>query len=259
VKSHARAICSCCAFSRASFLMKSRPVFAVALILGLALEAAQPPVSLRNSALAVRVRAQDGSYEIFAHGLQNPVLISKVGTEINGQWIRSADYPQHRTTESTFQDALGQAHVLTPFSGLKGKPDLVYDLRLCDKKPYGDITVRIENTTGKAITVQDIRVVDAVGTARIDLGGTEANDRVMAEPFSENPSIQIGDLAQAPHEEYRGVRDDLIYNQESKQSLLLAALTANRFLSILICTSQRGLPERQGSLLSQWIRPAQRR
>jgi alpha-galactosidase len=214
--------------------MKGKPVCAIALILAAALSAAaQPPASLRNSALMVRVRAQDGAYEILVRGLQKPVLISRVGADINGRWVRSTDYPRHHTTESTFQDALGQAHVLaTTFNGLAGKPDLVYDLRLYDQRPYGDVAARVENTTGKAITIQAIRVVDALGTPLIYLGGTKANDRVMAEPFSENPAVHIGDLAEAPHGDYEGVRDDLIYNQESRQSLLLAALTANRFLTV---------------------------
>jgi alpha-galactosidase len=204
------------------------------LILGAALgTAAQTSGSLRNLALTVRVRAEHGSYEIFAHGLQQPVLISRVGADIDQHWVWSTDYHSHRISESAFHNALGTGRKLeVRFHGLAGQPDLAYELRLFDQRPYGDVEVRVDNTTDRHITVQDIRVVDAVGTPRIDLGGPEAADRVLAEPFSENPTIHIGNLSQAPHGDYRGVRDELIYNQESKQSLLLAALTTHRFLTI---------------------------
>jgi alpha-galactosidase len=214
--------------------MKTKLACVIALILGAAMgAAAQTSGSLRNPALTVRVRALDGSYEIFAHERQQPVVISRIGAELDHQWLWSTDYHSHRISESAFHNALGTGRKLeVTFHGLARQPDLVYDLKLYDQRPYGDLEVRIDNTTDKNITVQDIRVVDAVGAPRIDLGGQEAADRVMAEVFSENPTIQIGNLAQAPHADYMGVRDELIYNQESKQSLLLAALTTHRFLTI---------------------------
>lgn len=194
---------------------------------------AQTPSSLQNATLGVQVRARDGAYEILSRGSSRPVLISRIGAEIDHQWLWSTDYSVHGVSESAFKDVLGMGRELeVRFHGLDGRPDLVYDLRLYDQQPYGDVRVQVENTAGKQITVQDIRVVDALGTPRIELGGREAADRVMAESYSENPPIRIGDLAQAPHGDYAGVRDDLIYNLESRQSLLMAALTSDRFLTI---------------------------
>ncbi|MGH9447245.1 MAG: glycoside hydrolase family 36 protein, partial [Terriglobia bacterium] len=214
--------------------MKTKLTCIIALTLGAALGvAAQTPLSIRNAALTVRVEPQDGSYEIFAHGLQQPVLISRIGAEINGQWVSSTDYPRHHTAESSFQDALGPAHVLTTtFTGLAGKPDLICVLRLYDREPYGDVSVEVHNTTQGKMSVQAIRDVDATGRPRVALGGSERDDRVMAETGSEDPPVRIGGLDQAPHGVYFGVRSDLIYNLRSKESLLLAALTSSRFMTL---------------------------
>jgi alpha-galactosidase len=216
----------------------------IALVLGGALSAfGQAAGMLRNSALAVTVRSQDGSYEIRARGLTQPVLISCVGAEIDGQWVRSTDYPRHQTAESSLDDALGHARVLTvTFSGLANKPNLVYVVRLYESEPYGDASVEVQNATQGKITVQAIRDVDAIGTPRIALGADERDDRVMAETASEDPAIHIGGLDQAPHGTYFGVRSDLIYNLQTKESLLLAALTSDRFMTISHLSVARDQP-----------------
>jgi alpha-galactosidase len=205
-----------------------------ALILGGALLASgQTTGTMRNSALRVALRSRDGSYEVYARDLTQPVLISRIGAEIDGHWLRSTDYPHHQIAESTFEDALGQAHVVTiTFSGLSDKPDLVCLLRLYDSEPYGDVSVEVRNTTQSKISVQAIRDVDAVGNPHIALGADERDDRVMAETASEDPPVHIGGLDQAPHGVYFGQRSDLIYNLRSQESLLLAALTSDRFMTL---------------------------
>ena len=194
---------------------------------------AQPDLLIHNKQLTVVVRAQDGAYEILSHGLQQPVLISSVGVKVDGEWLNSSTYPHHEATPSPFEDALGPGRsVRVTFSGLANKPDLVATLRLYDDEPYGDIAVLVRNGTGKSITVQAIRVVDAMGKPLIDLGGSDENVRVLLEGFTEDPTIQIGSLAQAPHGVYSGACNDLIYNLASKQSLMLSALTSERFLTV---------------------------
>lgn len=54
----------------------------------------------------------------------------------------------------------------------------------------------------------------------------------MADSYSEDPSIHIGSLAQAPGGDYTGVQNVLVYNMVAKQSLFLAALTSRRFLTV---------------------------
>ena len=210
--------------------MKKMFAYVATITLCAALSAAAQ--TLQNRYLTVKVRAKDGAYEILSRELQRRVLVSRVGAEINRQWVISSDYPHHETTAISFEDALGTGHALkVTFSGLTNKPDLVCTLHLYDDEPYGDVSVEVR-TMNRSINVQAIRDVDAVGKQLIDLGASEKDDRVLAETVSENPSMHIGSLAQAPHGDYFGVRSDLVYNLASKQSLLLSALTTNRFLTV---------------------------
>jgi hypothetical protein len=191
-------------------------------------------VSLHNSQLTVTVNPQGGSYSIRASALQAPVLEAAVGAKVNQHWLISEKYPHHQIAQSTFQDALGSGQQATiTFSGISSQPDLVCILRLYNDLSYGTIQVKVANHTAKSVSVQAIRDVDAIGSPRINLGSTEGGDRFMFESFTEDPTIPIGGLDQAPHGAYVGFRDGLIYNRHSKQSLLLAALTENRFLTSL--------------------------
>jgi alpha-galactosidase len=190
--------------------------------------------SLHNAQLTVTVNPENGSYEIKTADLQSPVLEAAVGAEINHHWIRSRDYPRHDAVNGGFQDALGSGRQTTvTFSGLSSAPDLVCILRLYDDLPYGTVQVKVVNHTSKSVSVQAIRDVDAVGHPRVDLGGTEGSDRFMFESVSEDPTISIGGLDQAPDGEYVGYRDALIYNRNTRQSLLIAAITEDRFLTSL--------------------------
>ncbi len=141
--------------------------------------------------------------------------------------------PAMKPSRTSFADALGRGQALKiTFSGLPNQPDLVCLLHLYDDEPYGDVSVAVRNGTGHSITVQAIRVLDAAGNPPVDLGASDQDDRVLAETVSEDPTIHIGSLSQAPHGIYVGVGSNLIYNRTSKQSLLLSALTSDRFLTI---------------------------
>ncbi|HEV2379778.1 MAG TPA: alpha-galactosidase [Terriglobia bacterium] len=205
----------------------------------LALPATAGAASLHNSQLSVAFNPERGSYEIRA-GVEAPVLKSLVGAEINHQWLRSSDYPRHEEAPSTFQDGLGggQQDTIT-FTGLGSEPDLVCTLRLYNDLPYGTVEVKVVNRTAKAVSVEAIRTVDATGNPRVNLGGPESADRVLLEGFTEDPTIRIGGLEQAPDGTYFGVGEGLIYNLESKRSLLIAALTARRFMTSLHLKAQQ--------------------
>ena len=190
--------------------------------------------SLHNSELTVIVNPQNGSYAIRANSLQAPVLESGVGAEINHHWVRSSDYPRHQAVQGTFHDALGAGRQSTvTFSGLSSSPDLICILRLYDDLPYGTVEVKVSNHTSKSVSVQAIRDVDALGNPRVNLGGTEGADRFLFESISEDPTIHIGGLDQAPNGAYVGFRDALVYNRQTKQSLLIAAITEDRFVTTL--------------------------
>ena len=133
------------------------------------------------------------------------------------------------------------------FTGLAGKPDLKYVLRLYDNLPFGDLQVSVTNTTHEEIRVQDIRVLDAIGSEHpVDLDGPQASDRVLSDSYSEDrPPLHIFDLGKEPpylgedefgkgySDQHLAVGSQLIYNQKSTFSLFLAALTSDRWLTIL--------------------------
>ncbi|MGO8787026.1 MAG: PKD domain-containing protein [Terriglobia bacterium] len=194
----------------------------------------QQTASIRNEQLTVTVNIHDGSYAIRAKGLEQPVLVARVGAKIDHTWVRSDQYPKQEAEESSFEDDLGSGRVAKiTLSGLAGKPDLICSLRLYDHHPYGDLEVTLRNTTGKALIVEALRMVEAAGRERVNLGGAAAADRVLSDSFSEDrPVMQILDLAKAPDGVHRGAGSQLIYNRESKQSLFLATLTSRRFLNV---------------------------
>ena len=204
--------------------------------LGLMLFSAVPVLSatgdfeIHNRQFSVAVRGEDGSYEVRSDA--RPVLKSIVAAEVNGRWIKSSQYPTHKISQSSFQGVLGKGRQLTvTFTGLAGQPTLSYVLRLYAELPYGDIEVHVQGTAAKPVMVQHIRPVEATGNPVVDLGGPDASDRVLSDTYSE-ATVHIYDLDQAPQGMHFAVGSQLIYNRQSKQSLFLAALSADRFLTI---------------------------
>ncbi|MFZ0227666.1 MAG: hypothetical protein WAL41_12120, partial [Mycobacterium sp.] len=163
--------------------------------------AAEESVTMRNQSLHITVRDHDGAFELWSAELHNPILVARVGAEVNHHWMWSSDYPKHKTVTSTFQSPLGAGHQAeVSFTGLAGKPDLKYVLRLYDDLPFGDIQASVTNTTHEEIRVQDIRVLDAFGAEHlVDLGGPQASDRILSDSYSEDrPPVHIFDLGKAP-------------------------------------------------------------
>ena len=189
---------------------------------------------LTNDRLSITVNSQAGSYQLSGHSGQ-PVFTSRVAAQVNQEWLHSNEYPHHQASESTFNDDLGSGRAVTVVcSGLQGKADLVYVLQLYDQRPYATVQVTVRNTTGKEVTVQAIRGAEAVGEPVLNLGAHAAADRILSDSFSEDwPELQIYDLGKAPSAMHRGAGSQLIYNQESKQSIFFGALTADRFLTLL--------------------------
>jgi alpha-galactosidase len=206
----------------------------------------QTAAPLQNHSLGLSVRP-DGSFELRAKGLSASVLTARVGAEVDHQWLSSSDYPKHQVAASDFHNVLGQGRQLqVSFSGLAGKPDLKYMLQLYNDRPYGAVQVEVENTGGQPVTVQSIRMMDVISDPRVNLAGPEDADRVLSDSYSEDrPPLRIFDLGKAPtylgEDEYGkdlsnlhlAVGSQLIYNRQSKLSLLLAALTSDRWLTIM--------------------------
>ena len=201
---------------------------------------------LKNQSLTVAV-LPDGSFELRAEGLHDPVLSARVGAEVDQKWIWSNGYPQHHTASSTFQTALGAGRQIeVSFTGSASEPGLKYTVQLYDERPYGNVQVQVDNTTRRPITIQSIRTLDVLGEGRVNLGGPESADRVLSDSYSEDrPTMHIFDLGKVPTykgqddlgetraNEHLAVGSQLIYNQQSKFSLLLATLTSDRWLTIM--------------------------
>jgi alpha-galactosidase len=189
---------------------------------------------LTNDKLALTANAQDGSYQLAVQG-GPAVFTSRVSAQVDHQWLRSSDYPHHQAAESTFTDELGAGRKVTvTCTGLAGKADLVYVVELYDHRPYATVQVTVRNTTGKEVTVQAIRGVEATGKQVLDLGGHALADRILSDSFSEDwPDLKLYDLGKSEGGMHRGVGSQLIYNRESKQSLFVGALTCDRILTLL--------------------------
>ena len=165
----------------------------------------------------------------------HPVLVSGVAAKIDDQWVNSSDYPKHELEKNTVEGFFGAAEQQrVVFSGLAGKPDLIYRLRSYTSEPFVDLQVTVRNTTPAAVTVQSLRSIDESGPGTVSLGGPSSADRVLSDSFSEDrPAMQIHDLGDTEHTMYRAVGSQLIYNRESHRSLFIGALTSERFLTIL--------------------------
>jgi alpha-galactosidase len=188
-----------------------------------------------NGSISVSANTKDGTFQFGLRTGQRPVFTSGAAAQVNHEWLRSTDYPRHVVSESKFADELGSGRTITiAHSGLQNKADLLLAIQLYDESPYATIQVSVRNTTGKTITLQAFRCIELIGDPLLNLGGPPAANRVLSDSFSEDrPDLQIYDLGKAPQGMHRGVGSQLIYNRESKQSLFIGALTAERLLTYL--------------------------
>ncbi len=218
-------------------------VILVGAYLGFADPAQASELVVRTEGLSVVVRPSDGTYEIQTGVGGHSIIHARVAAQIDQKWVKSTDYPKHEITQSNFEDALGHGKKITiTSSGLSNLPDLAYTLQIYDGRPFGIVETEVQNHTGKPLTIQSIRSVEAVGSKLIDLSGAEKSDRVLSDSFSEDwPPLQIYDLGKAPKGMHRAVGSQLIYNRESKESLFFGALTSSRFLTIIHLQTQSSL------------------
>jgi hypothetical protein len=189
--------------------------------------------SIEGKSLTVTINA-DGSYSVAQSGIPGVVMHSGVEADVDSKVLQSSAYPQHKTAQSEFHDEFGSGSELTvTHTGLPGAPDLVCTYRLYRDQPWGDLEVKVLNTTGQSITVQAIRTVHVTNAPVISLNGPESADRTLSDSYSEDrPQLAIRDLADGPHGMHRAVQSQLIYNRKSGESLFIGALTSDRLLTI---------------------------
>ena len=99
----------------------------------------------------------DGAYAILSAGSATPVLRSTVEAEVDKHLLRSPDYPSHTVAQSQFTDSFGSGTALTvTHTGLAGQPDLVSIFRLYKDREWGEIELRLANTTSRPVSVTEI-------------------------------------------------------------------------------------------------------
>jgi alpha-galactosidase len=189
---------------------------------------------LENDKISVSVDGKYGTFQLAIRGGQ-PIFTSRTSAQVNHEWLRSSDYPRHVVSESRFADDLGSGRAITVTnSGLQDKADLIFVIQLYEQAPYATLQASVQNTAGKVLTLQAVRGLELLGDAPLNLGGRASADRVLSDSYSEDrPALQLYDLGKAPGGMHRGVGSQLIYNRESKQSLFIGALTADRLLTYL--------------------------
>ena len=198
-------------------------------------------VELKNEGLLVKISA-DGSYTIAAKGAVSPAIRARISAEVDHHWITSSDYSKHAIADSDFVDTLGRGHQATVrCTGLPHRPDLVYTIRVYETQPFGDIQVQVENHSSQAFEVQSVRSLEGLGEDILNLHANPSSDRVLSDSFSEDwPPLQIYDLGKSPNGMHRAVGSQLIYNQQSKESMFFGALTSDRLLTILHLKTKPG-------------------
>jgi alpha-galactosidase len=176
----------------------------------------------------------NGDYSLASPAVPGAVIRSGVEADVDSRVLKSSAYPKHAVVQSAFHDDLGTGTALSvTHTGLAGAPDLVCTLRLYTDQSWGEIEVKVQNTTDRIVSVSSIRTLHATHGPVVRLNGPVSADRVLSDSFSEDrPQLAIRDLGGAPKGMHRAVGSQLIFNRQSGESLFLGALTSDRLLTI---------------------------
>ena len=188
---------------------------------------------IENAQLEIDANQKAGTYTIRSKENPRVSFTAAVAAQVNHRWLRASDYAQHEIKESPTDDQGAGTQITMTYAGSSGQPDLICNLRVRPQSVFAEIEVQVRNGTGKQITVQTIRVLEA-RNPMLNLDGPESADRVLSDSFSENrPDMKIYDLAQPTDGMHRAVGSQLIYNRQSRQSLFIGALTSDKWLTVL--------------------------
>ena len=204
-------------------------------LIGLALPqvfaAQRQAAQIENSTLLVSVDPKTGAYTL--REKNGPVrLTADVAAKVNGQWVHSADYSKHAVSSAAAAE--GTPELTITHSGLAGQPDLTCSVRLHSGPDYAEVTARVRNTTQNPLQVQAIRALEIRDPRLLDLGASASALRILSDSFSEDrPAMAIHDLGDNKDGLYRGVSSQLLYNRQTRQSLFVAALNSDKWLTML--------------------------
>jgi len=206
-------------------------------------KAAQQLGAISGKKLTITVDSA-GAYGVFGIGSSNPVLRSTVEADADAHALRSPDYPRHTAVQSSFSNSFGAGTALTvKHSGLEGRPDLISVFRVYKDLEWAEVEVQVANSTPHPVTVTDLRAIHSGDGAGINLNGPASADRILSDSYSEDrPQLTIRDLGSAPGGLHRAVGSQLIFNRQSGQSLFMAALTSDKFLTVFHLKEVAGSP-----------------
>ncbi len=189
--------------------------------------------SIHGKTLTVTLYS-DGTYALTSSDISGPVVRSDVEGDVDSHLLRSTAYPRHQVVQSEFQDQFGSgSQLVVTHTGIAGSPDLVCTIRLYRDQSWGDIEVKVFNSTDRVLSVQAIRSLHITDAPVINLNGPVSADRILSDSYSEDrPQLAIREIGDAPNSVHRAVGSQLIYNRKSGKSLFLGALTSDKLLTI---------------------------
>lgn len=192
----------------------------------------EPRDTLQAKTIGVAVDPANGTYTIFDPPSKKPLFHAAIAAQIDHRWIKLSDYPHHSIRHETTDDLGARESITIINDGLANQPELICSLHLHAAPDFVTVTVALKNTGNRPTTVQAIRSLELTGP--LDLGASDADDRVLSDSFSEDrPGMVIHDLPDATNGMHRAVGSQLIYNRTSKRNLFLATLSSNQFLTVL--------------------------
>ena len=195
--------------------------------------AAPQPKLIQGEGLAVE-EFDDGSYVLRSASVRGDMLRAEVEVDTAQGTLRPSLYPRHLKSVAPFSDELGRGQMLTvTHTGLAGTPDLICEYRVYANRPWGDIRVTVRNSTVSSIEVHSIHVAKSKPGTVADLNGPARQDLVLSDRYSEDiPYIRMLGEGNEPGGGHLAFGSQLIYNRQSGQSLFLAALSADRMLTV---------------------------
>lgn len=191
------------------------------------------PAELAMGGLHVRTVA-DGSWTLSTAALSRVLFQATAEVDLPSGTVDSRSYPEHNASVQSFEDETGKGHELRVLhTGLAGRPDLEWTCRLYEHHPWARVQLVVHNRTSSTQTILAIRSLRTLPHSGLWLGGPDRDDRVLSDSFSEDtPELRIRDLGDAEEGVHRGFGSQLIYNRSSKLSMLVAALSADRWLTV---------------------------
>lgn len=192
---------------------------------------------IQEGGLAVEA-FDDGSYVLRSDSVRGNVLRAEVEVDTAQGTLRSSLYPRHLKSIAPFSEELGQGQLLTvTHTGLAGTPDLVCEFRVYANRAWGDIRVTARNSTASSIEVHSIHMARSVAgsneDAAVNLNGPASQDLVLSDRYSEDvPYLRMLGEGNEPGGAHLAFGSQLIYNRQSRQSLFLGALSADRMLTV---------------------------